>query len=312
MFRPTGPRSRGVAGTESTMHILSKICLVLAVLLGLGGTYVATQLAKKRNAITEQIVVEKKKRDDNIRQIAELKITRQRELDELNRLQSDWGRQWTAKGQGDPQQGTILVNVGGQQGLVKVQTREEVVHLFALAQNGDSQYLGEFRIENSTPQQTLLSLNRKPPANLPLNWPAGPADFRVRERIPPGIRAMFHDLATNQAVADQIVVNETAKLQIQQNHIEASQKTLDRRMAELNGDPAAPQNADRELISGLVETLRVEEAERNAVLKDVDALRRELSDRYARLQKVLAENKQAVDALATGTETAATPARSAN
>jgi hypothetical protein len=294
------------------MHILSKICLVVALILGFVGTWVATQVAKKRNAITEQIVAEKKKRDDNIKQLAELKITRQRELEELNRLQSDWGRQWTAKGQFDPQQGTGLLNIGGQQQLGKVASREEVVHIFGVQQNGDSQYLGEFKIAEGGPQQTLLALTRKPSPSQALNWPAGPVDVRVRERIPPGIRAMFHDLATNQAIADQIVINETAKDQIQQQHIAASQKTLDRRMAELNGDPAAPANADPEIISGLVETLRTEEAKRNAVLKDVDALRRELSDRYAHLVKILAENRQAVETLATGTETAATPARSAN
>jgi hypothetical protein len=294
------------------MHILSKICLVLALILGFVGAYVATQVAKKRNAITEQIVAEKKKRDDNIKQLGELKITRARELEELNRLQADWGNYWNAKGQADVRQGAVVLNVGTGQKLVKPGNREEVVHIFSLNANGDSQYLGEFKIDANGPQQTAFVLNRKPTARDEATWPAQQAEFRVRERIPPGVRAMFHDLAMNQAVADQIVINETAKDQIQQQHIAASQKTLDRRMAELNGDPAAPANADPEIISGLVETLRSEEAKRNGVLKDVDALRRELSDRYARLVQVLAENRQAVDTLATGTETAARPARAAN
>jgi hypothetical protein len=293
------------------MHILSKICLFLAIALGLGGVYVATQVAKKRNAIAEQIVAEKKKRDANIDQIGKLKITRQLELDELNRLQSDWGRQWTAQGAADPATAQILVRVGTAQGLAAVPNRnDETVHVFSVLPGGESQYLGEFKVQPG-PQQTILLLNRKPVPEELAKWPQQ-GDFRIRERIPPGVRSTFHNLATNQAIADQIWINETSKSQIQDNHIAASQKTLDRRLAELNGDPAAPQLADREVISGLVETLRVEEAQRNAVLKDVDALRRELSDRYARLERVLAENKQTVDSLAPGTETAATPARAAN
>jgi Skp family chaperone for outer membrane proteins len=294
------------------MHILSKLCLGLALILGFVGTYVATQVAKKRNAIAETVVAEKKKRDANIEQLSTLKITRQRELDELNRLQADWGRQWSAKGVTDPANATVLVNVGLPQGFgVQVPNRpEEVVHLF-IDQAEGTRYLGEFKVTGRG-AQTALTLNRKPFGGELQSWPQQEVEVRVRERIPPGIRAIFHDYATNLTVADQIVVNETAKLQIQENHIAASQKTLDRRLAELNGDPAAPPNADREIVSGLVDTIRVEEAQRNAVLKDVDALRRELSDRYARLERVLAENKQAVDSLATGTETAATPARAAN
>ncbi len=138
------------------------------------------------------------------------------------------------------------------------------------------------------------------------NWPAQ-GEFRVRERIPPGQRAIFHDLANQQTIAEQIVITESAKIKIQDSHIASSQKTLDGRLAELNGDPAAPQQADRATINGLVDTIRVEEADRNKVLKDVDSLRRQLSDNYARLERVLAENRQAIDALAAGTETAATP-----
>src|SRR5204862_6690117 len=104
--------------------------------------------------------------------------------------------------------------------------------VFSVDANGDSRYLGEFRVDQGGQQQTALVLNRKPTQRDAVTWPAQQSDFRVRERIPPGVRAMFHDLAMNQAVADQIVINETAKDQIQQQHIAASQKTLDRRMAE--------------------------------------------------------------------------------
>ncbi len=296
------------------MHILNIICAWAIVLLSLFGFYEAAQLAKKRNAITETIVTEKNKRDKNIKDLASARITRAKEVDELNRLMADWGRQWNAKGQTDPQQGAILLNIGGQQGLGAQEQAtnrpQPIVYVFHVEQNGSSRYLGEFTAAAEA-QRTVLTLNGPRYPSEMAKWPQEGA-FRIRERIPAGQRAIFHDLVTNQTIADQGVINETAKLKIQDNHIAASQKTLDGRLAELNGDPAAPQTADRELFSGLVETLRVEEAERNAVLKDVDTLRRQLSDYYARLERVLAENRQAVDSMSAGTETAATPRGIAN
>ncbi|QDT52577.1 hypothetical protein Pan44_05890 [Caulifigura coniformis] len=295
------------------MHTLSKVCLVLALLLGMGGAYLTTQVAKKRNAIAETIVAEKKKRDDNIKQIASLKITRGKEVDELDRLMSEWGRQWTTKGQTDKMIGAILLNIGAPQGFgIQPPNRgDQPVYIFHLDPAGTSRFLGEFIVSPGAQQQSVVRLNRRPYPQELESWPVD-GEFRVRERIPPGVRAIFHDLVTNQSIADQIVINETAKLQIQDNHIAASQKTLDRRLAELNGDPAAPQTADREIVSGLVDTIRVEEAERNAVLKDVDALRRSLSDHYARLERVLAENRQAIEAMSAGTETAASTRPQAN
>lgn len=294
------------------MHILSKILLGLAIVLALVAVVPMGKLAVARNKLSDEIVKQKKLRDENIEKIAKARITRGNELDELNRQMESWGRQWVAKGQKDGTQPTILLNIGMPQGLAaqQVATKRPLpsVHLFHIQPEG-SVYLGEFNVDQPG-QQTLLTLARPAYPGQVDSWPAE-GDFRVRERIPPGTRAIFHDLFTQQAIADQQVVNETAKGVIQDNHIAASQKTLDQRLAELNGNPAAPQTADPEIVSGLVETLRREEAERNTVLQDVDALRRSLSDSYARLQSVLAENGRAVDSLtsAVGTETAAKPER---
>jgi uncharacterized protein YqiB (DUF1249 family) len=289
------------------MHIFTTILAWLAMVLAAVAIYPVSQIAKKRNAITETIVAEKNKRDKNIEELASARITRAKELEELNRLMEGWGRLWTAKGQTDPATASLLLNIGTAQGLaaqeVAAKRQAPVVYVFHTQPDGSSRYLGEFRVVTPEAQRTILQLNRKPNENETAEWPPQ-GDFRIRDRIPPGHRAIFHDLATNQAIADQAVINETAKLQIQENHIAASQKTLDRRLAELNGDPAAPQTAGSDVVNGLVETLRQEEAARNKLLADVDVLRRQLSDNYARLEKVLAENSQSVEALATGTETA--------
>ncbi|HVJ68407.1 MAG TPA: hypothetical protein VM510_10505 [Caulifigura sp.] len=296
------------------MHILSKLCLGLTIVLAIIGLILAKSLAEKRNAIAATVVAEKNKRDKNINDLASAKLTRQKEVEELNRLMADWGRQWVAKGATDPQNAQILVNVGLQQGLgedAKAKRPNAVVYVFSVQPDGSSMYLGEFTAEPvANGQRTALTLNGPRYVQELQKWPAE-GEFRVRERIPAGQRATFQDLANNQTVADQIIINETAKLKIQDNHIASSQKTLDGRMAELNGDPAAPQTADPEVVKGLVETIRVEEASRNAVLKDVDTLRRQLSDSYAKLKSVLAENSQAVESMTTGTETAARPAPAA-
>ncbi len=292
------------------MHTSSKVLLCIVPLLALFGFYEAGKLATKRNEVKDKIVVEKAKRDQNIAAIAKAKNTRTLEAEAVNRLMLEWGRQWTAQGQTDATTGQVLINVGTQQGLgaqeAVAKRGQPILYVFATMPDGTSKFLGEFTAE-AQQQRTILTLNGPRYPAMLQTWPAQ-GDFRVRERIPPGQRAIFQDLANQQAISDQIVINEAAKIKIQDNHIASSQKTLDGRMAELNGDPAAPQTADPAIVNGLVDTIRVEEAERNKVLKDVDALRRQLSDNYARLEQVLAENRQAVDALAAGTEPAATPA----
>lgn len=298
------------------MHILSKICLGVTIVLAIIGLILAKSLAEKRNVIAATVVAEKNKRDKNINEIASAKLTRQKEVEELNRLMADWGQTWVAKGATDPQNAVILLNVGLPQGLgaaAQAKRPNAVVYVFAVQPDGSSAYLGEFTTESvAQGQRTALTLNGPRYPHELQKWPAPEGEFRVRERIPAGQRAIFHDLTNNQTVADQIVINETAKLRIQDNHIASSQKTLDGRLAELNGDPAAPQTADPEVVKGLVETIRVEEASRNTVLKDVDLLRRQLSDSYAKLQRVLAENRQSVESMTTGTETAARQSAAAN
>ncbi len=299
------------------MNILGKICVCLIPLLSAFGLYEAGQLAKKRNAITETIVAEKKKRDANIEEIAKTKNTRLLEVEALNRLMESWGRQWTAKGQVDAQTAQLLLNIGTAQGLAAQELAAKrpapSVYVFNVQPDGSSKFVGEFVVANVEPQRTLLKLARRPYPGEVQQWPAAESDYRIRERIPPGQRAIFHDLVTNQAIADQQVVNEEAKLKIQDNHIASSQQTLERRLAELNGDPAAPPMAAPEMVNGLVQTLRTEEAERNKVLKDVDELRRRLSETYARLQDVLAENRSSVEALTpAGAETAGRSADRAN
>jgi hypothetical protein len=150
-------------------------------------------------------------------------------------------------------------------------------------------------------------MTRQPYEGEAQSWPSGV--YRVRESIPEGWKQIFIDLHTHQTLADQQVVDEQAKLQIQEKHIAESQETLNSRLGELNGNPMAPEKASDDVKNGLVETIRREEAQRNTLLQDVDALRRSISDNYAALVDVLEKNREIVNSMSaeTSTRTAAKP-----
>ncbi len=61
----------------------------------------------------------------------------------------------------------------------------------------------------------------------------------MREEIPGNFRNQIAELRTLALIAEQHVRQEEDQLKIQNQHIAASQLALDKRMAELNGNPEA-------------------------------------------------------------------------
>ncbi|MBX3443821.1 MAG: hypothetical protein KF774_15540 [Planctomyces sp.] len=296
------------------MHTLGKVFIGLIILAVIGAFILTHQLNKRQ--------------DDWMRQIAQLKATRDKNNDELrlarlqtaeleaevNRAMEFWGRQWTATNSG-PLQGFdgVQVAVGANMGLAAKEQQLgqplPTVYIFSDADQNPSRFLGEMKIEQLDNNRAAALLTREAYPGEIESWQ--PGVYRVRESIPPGWRSTLWDLHTRQTIADQQVIDETAKLDIQNRHIAASQKALDLRLAELNGDAAAPSNAPIEVQLGLVESIRQEEADRNDVLEDVDQLRRDLSDRYAELMSVLEENWSIVREMYETAESSDVPPRTA-
>ena len=109
---------------------------------------------------------------------------------------------------------------------------------------------------------------------------------------PDQLAQIFADLQAQTAEAAQGVVSEQGLLETQTTQIQKSQEQLQRRMAELEGNPNAPEGADPDVADGLVSTLRTAETSRDTELKSLDELRHRFDAKYQDLQALIAEIRQ--------------------
>lgn len=221
---------------------------------------------------------------------------------ELNWENDNWGQAWQAPNSGASPvgDGSIELGVGANAGLGRGQqdpAKLPVVYVFGADAQGKQVYLGDFKLMEVRQDTAGGKLTRAPFQNEVQAWPRG--ELRVREDIPGNFRNQIAELRTAAIIAEQHLRQETDQLKIQDLHIEASQKALDMRMAELNGNPEATEKAGQDVKDGLVQTMRREETARNTLVKEVDTLRRLLSDKHLLLTKILAENIATLQKLAT-------------
>jgi hypothetical protein len=272
------------------------------------GAYLTIDLSKKQNAAMRDIIALKAKRDANDEELRKARASHDLIEGDVNRLMSQWGHQWDAPNsgpiQGDPR--GIQIGVGAGQGAAKheadLKKPGPVMFVFSDADKEASRYIGDFQALVMAPNVTGLMLTREAYPGENATWPAGV--YRLRESIPYAWKQIFLELQTLRTLAEQNRIDEEAKLVIQEQHIAESQKALNLRLAELNGDPAADEKASNEVKLGLVESIRQLEVERNKVLKDVDTLRRAISNSYQELEEKLQENRDKVESMAPPTGTA--------
>lgn len=229
---------------------------------------------------------------------------------ELDWENDNWGKAWQAPNSGASPvgDGSIELGVGSNAGLgrgIQDVAKLPVLYVFGNDAQGKVTYLGDFKLMEVRQDTSGAKLTRPPFQNEVPSWPRG--ELRVREEIPSNYREELALLRTRAIIAEQHVRQETDQLAIQNLHVNASQKALDMRMNELNGNPEAPEKAGQDVKDGLVQTIRREETARNALVKEVDALRRLLSDRYLALTKILGDNVATLKTL--GTTPGQTPSR---
>ena len=114
---------------------------------------------------------------------------------------------------------------------------------------------------------------------------------RVWESIPSNWRALHSELQAQTAIAMQSVLDQQARLETQQVLTTKSQQQLERRMAELAGDPDPVEGASQDTRDGLVVALRKEESARNEQLQVLDQLRHEFDAKYNELTRLLEQNR---------------------
>lgn len=286
--------------------------LYFLVLVGLGGELyfaarvlsrrfdIETALAKSISDSTQAVVAEEQARLDllNARSV-------------LASVKNGWSFEWEflpggAGGIQPVAPGRLNVSgLGRNNGLNPVPAAAgapevpPTVHVYALAPNNTSVYLGEFvaRIDQLQATTCVLEPTWRPRPQELTQWNFANG-VRFRREVPPGPRNAF--AGVNQTILRSLEKEALTDLHIQQQTDlnAAATDGLDKRKKELSGDPDGPDVPDHpEYRVGLVTALRDSEEERNAVQAAVDYLRRALLEASQKRQSLLDTIRQLPPAL---------------
>lgn len=278
------------------MHLLGKLSAFFLIPVAAAvALYFSARLFDTRSQYLTKYEALVKTRDENAAKLRDLTGSVDRLDKEIGLVQNAWGQQWVGANS-TVQQGAepmIDLGVGTTSGLGGAGKPAPTIYAFSVDANGGSKYLGDFDIIDPRADRTGAKLTHPPIPGETDGWQAG--TIRVRDMVPSAHRGETYNLRTRQIVLDQQLENEKGLVALKDVELVESQKLLDRRLAELNGNPNAIQGASDDVKDGLVKTLEKEEGSRDALQVVVDKLRRELSDKYAALETVLAKNQEIVD-----------------
>lgn len=280
------------------MHKLGTAFLVLSLILLIPAIYLTTGLLKIRNRWLGEVEQRRAKVAQQAQQLTDVRNRVRLLEEERQRIAHVWGDAWVAQ-QGAPQlgaQGVVDLGVGTGSGLPGPSASgQPSIFLFAGPEEGPSRYLGEFRVTDARVDRAAAQLARPPYPGEVETWPRGP--YRIWESLPKNWLNSFADLRAQRLIAEASLRTQQLELEIMNQQIAASRAALDQRLAELNGNPNAPEGAVPEIVDGLVESLRKGETNRNQLLAEVDSLRHDLDRKYVQLQETLANNQRLVELL---------------
>lgn len=278
------------------MHLLGKLsAFFLIPVAAAAALYFSARLFDTRSQYLTKYEALAKTRDENATKLRDLTGSVDRLDKEIGLVQNAWGQQWIGANS-TVQQGPepmIDLGVGTSSGLGAAGKPMPTLYAFLVGADGAAKYLGDFDVIDPRADRTGAKLTHPPIPGETDGWQAG--TIRVRDMVPSAHRGETHNLRTKQIVLDQQLENENGLIALKDVELTESQKLLDRRLAELNGNPNAIQGSSDDVKDGLVKTLEKEEGSRDVLQVAVDKLRRELSDKYAALETVLAKNQEIVD-----------------
>ncbi|WP_437187679.1 hypothetical protein SH668x_001085 [Planctomicrobium sp. SH668] len=282
------------------MHILGKVLLWLCVFPLIPAALVLTTMTLEvRHKWLKDVADRQSRVEKGLVQIADAE-KRVRALEEQRQaLVQAWGDVWNATNSivQPGNAGIVELGVGASSGLPQRAadaTTDPAIFVFADGQ-GQSQYLGEFTIGSIRPNHTVARLARAPFQNEIGTWPSGL--YHARATLPGDLLVSIADLEGQERIAEASLADSLQQLEVQKKLVIAAQATLDQRLAELNGNPDAPETALPDVKDGLIATLTLAEEVRDDTLLIVDHLRVILAEKYTELRATLIENQDLAKAL---------------
>jgi hypothetical protein len=280
------------------MHISGKI--LVGFVVAFAG--LAIYLSAKTLAVRNQWMVQAQKNEADFTKNKETIQVKMRELDDkrgrLARTMIGWDRYWPDVKARLTQQGMILLEIGTKDGLkIDKDSPAPILHVFAINADGTSKYLGNFKVTRAGESACEARPNWLRYAG-DLSGSAAELTVRVRTLVPNEYQARLGDLEQQILAAELSVRTNEDELAAQSKLQAQSEKLIDKRLSEINGDP---QLADKTLpavnVKGLLAAMADEEEARNASLAEVDRLRRELKQTHERFVETLKTNRKLAESL---------------
>lgn len=281
------------------MHVIGKVLVWFTFLGVIGAVMLSAKTLQVRNSYLAPLKKYKDSAPGN-----KLEITKKQEqLDQLNaerdRALLNWSQYWTGiKTTVAGENGGVLTEgMGTNTGLDRAESNNEfpVVHGFALAEDGTSQFVGSFQVIDLLENAAELRLTAEPRPGATEAW-RNSENWRWRQNVPSTYTVQMTDLRTQLTFTDEKLLNENKNLEKQQELLAEAEEQLGFRKTELTGGEGT---------EGLLQKIAAENQVRNQTLLSVDQLRRELKNSLDLQEKLIRANNEAVRALPTPKPTVA-------
>ncbi|MBX3436785.1 MAG: hypothetical protein KF861_04780 [Planctomycetaceae bacterium] len=281
------------------MHWLGKVLPWVIGVLALVAWVLTSMLYDAQGAWQQRVEERLAKRDQLAEQLRQKSLAVANLEADVNRTMMPWGRAWELGPQQvqllDAATGKILLGIGPTNAEFALRESSQgrqlpEVFLFEKNADGTSKYMGAFRVTAVEPDRVTAQLIRQPFPGEAEQWQAADG-VRVWESIPSDWRALHSELQAQLAIAQHQVIDHEARLAIQRKMVAESQKQLERRVAQLQGNANPIEGAGQDTLDGLVLALRKEETTRNEQLFVLNQLRHEFNSKYNLLMELLEQNR---------------------
>lgn len=289
------------------MHVLGKVFLWLNFLLCLGAFFFTSRMYEIRNSWLKQSASLEKQYNDGVNTLAQAKNQRANLQADLERTARPWGTYWNGiKVAINPignDQATLTINLGTPQ-LAQLDVQgtavNPVLHAFQpVPGKPEVQYVGEFRVENLQPGQSMLVPTRLLRPGEVQRWTAGD-NWHFRAYIPNSDQALFNSQEIQLMLGLERLNTRQQQLQRLSEMSAQAQKVLKLRVGEIEGFSDLTEKKEvlpPENVQGLLKTIRDEETERNGLAADVQKLREELHDAQKNFDEIRNLNAQLMEQL---------------
>ncbi|QDU46242.1 hypothetical protein Mal52_47600 [Symmachiella dynata] len=293
------------------MHTFGKVCLWFAVVVCIPtAMWFTAKVYTARAGYIKQKVDLEAKIEKNAAELTDLRLKTRTTLRELTHEKLRWAPYWNDVAVEVRQDNSVTIDIGSENGLNATVGEGEagtqnLVHCFQPGENGQMEYVGDFRVTALEANRAMLAPNWTLQDGESDSWDAS-QQWRLRAMIPSSYFARFNGLELQLNSNDELLASKLEDLEEQLQLLKIAEERLAHRIAEIEGpqgDVAEADKRPREDVVGLLTTLEEYEEIRNAIIAKSDERRRILLRTLEDFERTQTENLHVVDSLPEGEKT---------